>query len=270
MDHKKMTWPTEAQEELQQPTTANPPAKSWMAVQTAVKNQASCGSCWAFATTEVLESHYAISNTGQTPPILAPQTLVSCLKNPQGCGGTGGCEGATPELGFNYTKAKGIALEKDFPYKATDEPCVAYKAAATVSGYVKLKQNSSDALETALANVGPVAIAVSAGQWFSYGGGVFSGGCKMPVYWKKDVCNLDHAVVVVAYTPEYWLVRNSWGAGWGEAGYIRLTRKNDKVTFRDDEPSQGVACKPYPAHEWPAGESGLLYDMSYPTGVKAA
>ena len=92
--------------------------------------------------------------------------------------------------------------------------------------------------------------------------------CGVPVVRNSDGCNLDHAVVVVGYTQDYWLVRNSWGSGWGEKGYIRLSRKNDHTTFRDDEPSAGVACKPYPEHEWPAGESGILYDMSYPVGVK--
>ena len=216
----------------------------------------------------MIESHYAISNNA-TPPILAPQTLVNCVQNKNGCGGTGGCEGAIAELGFDYVKSHGIALESDLPYKASDEPCAKYKSSVSLSGHVKLKQNSSEALETALAKTGPVAVNVNA-NWGNYGGGIFSGGCKMPIFWKSDVCNLDHAVVAVGYTKDYWLIRNSWGADWGEKGYIRLTRKNDHTTFRDDDPSSGVACKPYPVHQWPAGESGVLIDMSYPTGVTTA
>merc|ERR1712216_916464 len=106
-------------------------------------------------------------------------------------------------------------------------------------------------LETALATVGPVAITVAAGNCFNYGGGVYSGGCKMPVIWKTDVCNLDHAVLAVGYTQDYWVVRNSWGPGWGEKGYIKLPRKNDDKKFRDDDPPSGVACKPYPKHDYP-------------------
>jgi cathepsin L len=250
--------------------TNNPKEKSWMDVQTPVKNQGSCGSCWTFATTECIESHLAIAEGGNSSKleILAPQTLVNCVKNPNECGGTGGCSGATEEIAFNYTRDHGLALEKDLPYHAKDEPCTAYKAAVTSDGYVKVKRNSASDLETALATVGPVAITVAADNWFNYGGGIYSGGCKMPVVWKSDVCNLDHAVLAVGYTPEYWVVRNSWGPGWGESGYIRLTRANDDKTFRDDDPASGVDCKPYPKHDYPAGESGCLYDSSYPVGVR--
>ena len=75
-------------------TNKNPSSKSWIKYQSPVKNQGGCGSCWAFATTEVVESYMSIAENGTTPTILAPQTLVSCMKNPNSCGGTGGCEGA--------------------------------------------------------------------------------------------------------------------------------------------------------------------------------
>jgi cathepsin L len=252
------------------PRASNPKEKSWMDVQSPVKNQGSCGSCWTFASTECVESHLAIAEGGNSSKmeILAPQTLVNCVKNPNQCGGTGGCEGATEEIAFNYTRDHGLALERDLPYHAKDEPCTKYPSAVTSDGYVKVKRNSAVDLETALATVGPVAITVAAGNWFNYGGGVYSGGCKMPVIWKTDVCNLDHAVLAVGYTQDYWVVRNSWGPGWGEKGYIKLTRKNDDKKFRDDDPSSGVDCKPYPKHDYPAGESGCLYDSSYPVGVR--
>ena len=153
-------------------------------------------------------------------------------------------------------------MEKDLPYHARDEPCNSYKAAVTSDGYVKLKRNSAIDLETALATVGPVAITVSA-NWGSYGGGIFSGGCN-----SMTSCTLDHAVLAVGYTQDYWLIRNSWGEDWGENGYIRLTRENDKKQYRDDDPSSGVDCKPYPKEDHPMGESGCLYDSSYPVGVR--
>ena len=96
------------------------------------------------------------------------------------------------------------------PYHARDEPCNSYKAAVTSDGYVKLKRNSAIDLETALATVGPVAITVSA-NWGSYGGGIFSGGCN-----SMTSCTLDHAVLAVGYTQDYWLIRNSWGEDWGK------------------------------------------------------
>ena len=60
------------------------------------------------------------------------------------------------------------------------------------------------------------------------------------------LCFYFLVVLLVGYTEDSWLIRNSWGATWGEEGYIRLTRKNDNVTYTDDKPSQGAACEPFP------------------------
>ena len=94
----------------------NPAEKSWMDVQTPVKNQGACGSCWTFATTECVESHLAIAegittNSSKPLEILAPQTLVNCVKNPNECGGTGGCEGAT---GVGVCRDGKVVQEKPF------------------------------------------------------------------------------------------------------------------------------------------------------------
>ena len=241
----------------------NPPSKSWMAYQSPVKNQGGCGSCWAFATTEVVESHLAIAQNSTTVPVLAPQTLVSCMKNPNKCGGTGGCEGAIAELGFNFTQTHGLATESSFPYTAQDTQCLKYTPIAHCKGYVKNKENSADALETALATIGPVAVTVSA-NWATYGGGIFSDGCSND---PPTSCTLDHAVVAVGYTQDYWLIRNSWGGAWGEQGDIRLTRKYDTTKFTDSNPTEGDACAPYPEKQFPMGESGVLYDTAYPVGM---
>ena len=125
-------------EQPPQPRLHNPESMDWRSkgVTTKVKNQGGCGSCWAFASTEVIESHFAITNK-QTPVTLAPQTLVDCAANPTHCGGTGGCEGSIPELAFNYTKSHGLALETDLPYSGRDHACPAYKPAVTLGGYVK-------------------------------------------------------------------------------------------------------------------------------------
>merc|ERR1712072_1156556 len=123
--------------------------------------------------------------------------------------------------------------------------------------------NDAAALETAVATKGPQAITVAAEPWQMYGGGVFSG-CT-----GASGSTLDHGVQLVGYTQDYWIVRNSWGAGWGEKGYIRLTRSVDDKTFTDNRPTDGVACKPYPKTQTVGGECGILFDTSYPTGASA-
>merc|ERR1712039_1074244 len=97
----------------------------------------------------------------------------------------------------------------------------------------------------------------------AYGGGVFHG-CSS---WGDAV--LDHGVQAVGYTKDAWIVRNSWGPGWGEEGYIRISRKNDAKTFVNSNPADGIACKPYPKSQIVGGECGILFDTSYPTDVKA-
>lgn len=63
---------------------------------------------------------------------------------------------------------------------------------------------------------GPLAISVSSVGWLDYGGGIFSCSSRSEV---------DHAVLLVGYTPDYWIVKNQWGTDWGEQGYIRVSRR---------------------------------------------
>jgi cathepsin L len=247
-----------------QSTGTNPASLDWRkkGVVTPVKNQGSCGSCWAFSATETVESAYAIASGDLL--VLAPQTYVNCVKNPDSCGGTGGCQGATMELAFNFTAQTGIALEKDLPYEGQDATCSTYKAAVKVGGYVKNPVNDAAALETAVATKGPQSITVAAEPWMSYGGGVFNG-CTGSLG-----ADLDHGVQLVGYTADYWMVRNSWGSSWGEGGYIYVSRANDAKTATDEDPADGVACKPYPSTQTVAGECGILFDTSYPTGATLA
>ena len=70
-------------------------------VVTKIKNQGMCGSCWAFSSTENIESHVALATN--TTLELSPQNLVSCDPNPSNCGGKGGCQGSIPELALRPT-----------------------------------------------------------------------------------------------------------------------------------------------------------------------
>lgn len=239
-------------------------------VVTDVKNQGACGSCWAFSTAETLESHYAIA-TGEDAPVLSEQQLVSCAPNPQHCGGTGGCQGSTQPLGFNYTTTAGISLESSYPYKASTGTCESskIKPVATNKGYTLLKTNDYGELMDAVANKGPVAISLAASSfgWQLYGGGVYSGNCGF---------DMDHAVQLVGYGEEggkmYWLVRNSWGASWGEQGYIRIERFGDgkEPCGVDKTPADGEACEGDTSTPTYCGLCGILSASSYPNDVTKA
>jgi len=242
-------------------------------VVTPVKNQGQCGSCWAFATTETLESHAAQTTTPPTQIILSPQQLVNCVPNPKHCGGTGGCSGATPEVGYDYlASCGGQTKESLYPYTARDGPCKFDKTrtppAVSVTGYVKIEENNYTAVMNAIALVGPIAISVEADTWFSYSRGVLpASGCNL------QSTDIDHNVQLVGYGTEggqdYWIVRNSWGGSWGEAGYIRLARAADGTPCSPDKsPGDGSACLPYPAEVTVCGTCGILYDTCYPVGVK--
>jgi len=241
-----------------------PAAVDWResGVVSAVKDQGGCGSCWAFAATETMESAYAVASGNLIE--LAPQTLVSCMANPDDCGGSGGCQGAIAELAFNYTAEKGMAAADDFPYTASNSECIDYTPAVKVDGYVTLPANDADALATALATVGPVAVSVAASQFSLYGGGIFNG-CT-----GSTGSEINHAVQAVGYSADYWLIRNSWGSRWGEGGYIRLSRAQDNTLVTDEAPADGYACVPYPSSIQVAGQCGVLSDSCYPTGATAA
>lgn len=229
-------------------------------VTSPVKNQGGCGSCWAFSATEVLESHAALQSGKLLT--LSPQQLVDCAPNPDSCGGTGGCQGSTQWLAFNYTSTVGLSLESDYPYRGRDMQCNAgqIKSAAQNKGYVRLPTNDYTALMNAIATLGPIAISVAANDWMFYSSGVFDGPCDNTI---------DHAVVLEGYGPGYYLVRNSWGESWGEKGYIRVKRTDDDGTTcgTDKKPSDGTDCKPYPKEKTVCGLCGILSDSSYPTGV---
>jgi cathepsin L len=232
-------------------------------VITAVKDQGQCGSCWAFASTESIESAWALA-TGKLLE-LSPQNILDCTPNPNHCGGTGGCGGATGELAFDMVKQYGISLESVYPYRSyngNDFPCSRKATAASITGYVNLPENEYDPIMNALANVGPMAISVDAASWFAYGGGVYDG------------CNqvnpdLDHLVQLVGYGSDsklgdYWLVRNSWSDSWGEDGYIRLRRSSDLRCGTDSKPQDGDGCDGGPPTIKVCGTCGILYDAVYP------
>lgn len=183
---------------------------------TPVKNQGQCGSCWSFSTTGSTEGAWFLA--GHTLVSLSEQQLMDCSY----AYGNQGCNGGDMASAMKYIIANGgLTSEANYPYTAKDGLCNKTKAksiSASLSSLTAVSASNSDQLMAAVAQQ-PVSVAVEADQnaWQLYKGGIVSKDCGT---------NLDHGVLVVGYdttsTPQAWKVKNSWGASWGEAGFIRI------------------------------------------------
>lgn len=175
---------------------------------TAVKNQGSCGSCWAFSTTGALEGLSKISYG--TLQSFSEQQLVDC----SGSYGNQACNGGLMDNAFKYVRDHGIVQESEYPYKAVKQTC--QKTAGgpfKISGFTDIKDCNT--LANSVAGR-PISVAVDATNWSPYKSGVFNN-CKT---------SLNHGVLLVGVASDSWKVKNSWGTSWGESGYIRLARGN--------------------------------------------
>jgi cathepsin L len=234
-------------------------------VITPPKDQGGCGSCWTFATAETIESYNALKNNKLVT--LSEQQILDCTPNPNNCGGTGGCGGGTVELAVaRIVEMGGLSTEDSYPYVSgggQNFQCDSSKLnyAVNVSKYIDLPSNMLPPVLTHVATTGPLAISVDASSWSDYESGVFDG------------CNnvnpdLDHAVQLVGFGTDpslgdYWLVRNSWGSGYGEDGYIRLKRYARPPCGIDNTPGDGDGCSGGPPSVKVCGNCGILYDTTY-------
>jgi len=236
-----------------------------------VKNQGSCGSCWAFATAGAVEGAWGAA--GHTLKDVSVQEFVSCNEDDLGCQG-----------GRVDTSLRWLARERDgnavswkqYPYASAsgsapachDDSCWALSAAVSddwctvncraptpncppslcscngtnphldIAATVTKKgcqdlPKDEDQLAAQLAETGPFALAVNAGPWTSYKGGIMTG-CPTG--------GVDHGVLAVGYgtdtvngtSAKYWLIKNSWGTSFGESGYIRLAFGSNQcsLTYR--------------------------------------
>jgi cathepsin L len=174
---------------------------------TPVKNQGACGSCWAFSATGVMESWALVNKKGTFD--LSEQQLMDC----SGSFGNQGCNGGLPYLALQYVKVGGITIESSYPYTARQGKCQKNGGSFTIPGIQQVK--GCTALATGIATR-PISVTVDATNWSGYRTGIFN----------NCATNINHAVLLVGVISNNWKIKNSWGAGWGEKGFIRLSPGN--------------------------------------------
>ena len=178
---------------------------------TPVRNQDGCGSCWAFATLGAFEGSHAIRNNQLAD--VAEQDVLSCS-------GAGSCGGGW--WAFASLISDGDATEASYPYTATDTACdttVARPYRAVNWGYVKADGGipTVEEMKQALCEHGPLAVAVYVSAAFqAYTSGVFDE--------KVTDQGINHGVTLIGWNDagKAWIIKNSWGAGWGDGGYMHI------------------------------------------------
>lgn len=257
-----------------------------------ILDQGQCGSCWAVAATNVLRAHSEIYGDAK---LFSPQQIVSCTPNPHECGGTGGCEGATAELAMDYVLEHGLVDDEEFPYtevgmvvetpqcpssmKPSHHSHIGLKDHKThafhkhggnsigMIGWERLPENKLEPLMRALVEKGPIAVSVAATDvWSFYDHGIMDDCVKDAV--------VNHAVTLIGYGSDtenkFWLIQNSWGAGWGENGHMRILRRDSHQETEEDfcgwdrQPEVGNGCKGGPSKLRVCGTCGMLFDTVVP------
>jgi len=208
---------------------------------TPVKDQAICGSCWAFGTVASLEGTYFLETGNLTE--FSEQALMDCSWG----FGNNGCDGGESFRAFQWIiKHKGIPTRdsytnhqmfKDAPYLGVDGKCLlvgddqvkgVQMELQKVTNYGRVKRGDVDGLKVALNKYGPISVAIDASHrslsFYSYG-----------VYSEPGCLNtpegLDHQVTLVGYGEEdgekYWLIKNSWSSLWGDEGYVKISQRDN-------------------------------------------
>jgi len=250
--------------ELNSDINALPTAYDWRnyGIVPAVRDQGSCGSCFAFGTVGVMES--AMMKSGSPNTDLSEQFIVSCNQDGWNCdnGGLTAHKYHYNVLGKNQNVI-GAVLEADKPYTATNGTCtVAYNHPHKLTGWQFITGSeftvpTTDQIKQAIYTYGPITAGVCVGSgWNSYTGGVYT---------TDDYCGggTNHQIILVGWNDatQSWILRNSWGPSWGEGGYMRIKYNISRVGEGTSWVTYASANSNIPT---PISPSGTIY-QKYPT-----
>lgn len=177
---------------------------------TQIEDQKNCGSCWSFSLTATMRDVLALTN--QDPGRLSQQYLVSCAKEQYGC------NGGFFDAANHFVAPEGAPSWNSYPYTASDSACKKVPAVASIVSWAyvgsETQSPSADEVKKAILKYGPVSVTVTADNTFSsYKSGIFNA-CRNG--------QTNHMTNIVGWGKDYWIMRNSWGTGWGENGYMRI------------------------------------------------
>lgn len=232
----------------------------WTGIYTTpIRNQGSCGSCWAFSAAEQIESDAirllgygggpgTVSAPVSSTAWLSTQQITSCDKVDYGC------NGGNTETAFAYIKSTPIETESGYPYADGNSNCnsnswcastcmfSASKEVVGVTEYYTLSSKTESSMQSYITSTGPLSVCLSAADWDTYTCTTPSGSCI------KKTCTtaIDHCVQLVGYAPAgsysaqsslaYWIIRNQWGTGWGVdgSGYMWLQYGSNLCVINTD------------------------------------
>ncbi|XP_011170355.1 procathepsin L [Solenopsis invicta] len=183
-------------------------------------NQQNCGSCYAYSIAESIEGQI-FKQTGMLLSVSAQQ-LVDCST----AIGNLGCTGGSLRTTLKYLeKSKGLMATSMYPYNGEQGECKFQRdqSVVNITSWAILPARDEKALEIAVATIGPIAASINAGPktFQLYHKGVYD-----DHHCSSDMVN--HAMLVVGYTPTEWILKNWWGSNWGENGYMRLARNKNR------------------------------------------
>lgn len=214
-----------------------------------IRNQSQCGSCWAFATANVITDAYCIQKG--IIRSFAPQDLLTCCGSLCTGTSTDGCQGGYLNGAYSSMKIQGATTGEKYadtnnkckPYflspaatvSAVAPPCTNTCAISTVSnqrqkitGYRAFYGEAEMMKE--LATRGPITSAFKVYKdFYAYRSGVYKSN-RMGYLG-------GHAIRIIGYGYDsvsklkYWLIANSWGSGWGESGFFKMRRGSNECNI---------------------------------------